>query len=283
MADWVSTTPQWKGRQFSGSEATGRPGDASPRTASDPYLVVFSGHVSPVRARLAPGLPRKGQSHPDDPWLMCTGVEVTSQEGPCVYIVTATYAAGGGSGSGEGSPLEEPPEVEGDFVVTREMVDFDADGKPLLNTAGDVLQREMDFYNPSIVVSRNSMSRPGWDYGGVVNSDACFGAAAGQILYVFQWRKIRQASFTYYKVRDTLLFRQDGWKARVLNQGLRVAVNVFTPPKHLVARDSAGRPVSQPVLLDDKGEQLPAGQPPVWIYVKQYREKPLGNLGINID
>jgi hypothetical protein len=89
----------------------------------------------------------------------------------------------------------------------------------------------------------------------------------------------------YEQVTFTFKLRKDGWRRKVLDQGLAQFPNGDVSPSHPAEpiRDKNGDPVTKPVLLDGKGVAVGGqggGSKPVFLKFLLKREKDFSALGL---
>lgn len=238
-------------------------------------------------AKLAIGIPRVGNAHPDDPFMFARNVRA-NKIGPELFEVTVTYASATGAGDGV-SPLDVPPVWSWDTQSSDEEVDTDAEDKPIINSVGDVLNPPLvrKFYDPVLTIVRNEASFDPdvkYLYEGKVNSQPFLNVNPGLVLMSsITSQEVLDGGMKYYTVTYVLVFRLEllGWKRRVLNQGVHFYAtddegNVIQEPVPFT--DKKGNRLSEPRLLAADGTPLPDGATPHWLEFTLEESKDFGDL-----
>lgn len=161
------------------------------------------------------------------------------------------------------NPLNEPIKISGSQSARQVEIEFDRDGNPILNTAGDPFQEILfaEDFDDTLSLSFNRATVP---YSAsrkskrTVSSTTVLGLEAGTVRYAgmsFQPQD-HETIGLYYSITIGLALADD-WKKRILNQGFREKVDGELKPIK-----KGGKDVSQPVLLDNAGKALsPSGNP----------------------
>jgi hypothetical protein len=162
------------------------------------------------------------------------------------------------------NPLTDPVKVSGSQSARQVPIEFDKDGNPILNTAGDPFQEILfaeDFddtlqltFNRAVVPFSAAQSAKR-----TTNSTPILGLAIGTVRYAgmsFQPQE-HDVVGPYYSITIGLALAAD-WKKRILNQGFRELDNGELKPIK-----KGGKDVSQPVLLAIDGTALPENGTPV--------------------
>lgn len=215
-------------------------------------------------------IPQDGDSHPRNEYYICRGCDVTQRFGPTMVEVESYYEAR--TSTKEKTPLDEPPEIRFDSVISMEEVDEDIYGNPIVTANGEpVLGVQSPISDLTMVITRNL---PDYDpvairvFNNTVNSVSFFGAPPG----VVYCRKLSASSntsqvsdqtFRFFTVTGEFQFRQPivtsdakAWWARVRHEGFMISVeNPFTAGEFDIvhARDGARNKVTRPVMLKPDG------------------------------
>jgi len=227
-------------------------------------------------------IPQYWEQHPADPWLFVTSITSSQGTGPFHYKVAVNYVS-------VGNPLEQPMEIEWLHNITNELVDREATGKAITNSANESfdppitkevydlvlrLKRNEELFNPINAVK----------YTGAINNDnfVCPADYSGTTVQyppgvvkctLLKGIPKRAATLYYHEVHYEFQFRLGeieetepgtwevlglGWKKRILDQGFRTLKKEdgeWTGEYEPIL-DAEGNPVREPQLLDGKGEQL---------------------------
>ncbi len=235
------------------SEAAGGSGER--RTATRAWTVeVASPADGAVVVQTAPGIPRKGEEHPDDPWLRAEIPQV-ARLAPMLYRVTVEYTSASGSGSAGDNPLQQPARKRWGYASSYEPVDVDAKNKPILNTAGCTFDPpvQAEVFDDVLTVTRNeatfdrTRSRA---YNGAVNKDTFYGAPPGEALVTVEAEEVHEGKFAYWQVTYQVRFRRGGWRKRRANVGLTQLRDGQRVP---IFDSQTGQPVTEPQPLNSDG------------------------------
>lgn len=277
-------------------EQNGRSGSVDAkfqRTYKRNFLVEVDGPTyGPYYAASATGIPRIFDPHNEDPYAFCTNLDPQQDpEDQFLFHITATYGYsidGWTSGNGFGgtgnpyvdsqqaglpiadrvaSPLSRPRDYDFDTIASgTEVVEFDVNGRPLLNTAGDPFNPPYTIEKPalSLVVGLNSSDAPGnvWAaYYNYLNASSMtigpwtFGAKKARLRRVTA-KRVNEQNISYWRWMIAFEIRPD-WRWRPRSQGFRAYVNrtvggsVVKKLEHIT--DAAGVRTSYPVGLDADG------------------------------
>lgn len=159
-------------------------------------------------------------------------------------------------------PLLHPPDVSIDTQVFEEIVDFDANGTAVLNTAGDPFDPPVirDVSRSVLVVERNEASYSeslASQYRDTVNSDGFLGADPGTIKCnaIKPTRTWDKLNGFIWRVRYEFAQNRDGWHKKILNAGMRQISS-----SNYSYQFSNGDPITAPVPLDASGGALGPNQ-----------------------
>lgn len=184
------------------------------------------------------------------------------------WLVDVTY-----SSSASDNPLNDPIMISGNQSARQVPVEFDRDGQPILNTAGDPFQEILfaEDFDDTIQLSFNSATVPfnaSQQAKRTVSSNAMLGLSPGTVRYAgmnFQPQD-HETLGLYYSISIGLALADD-WKTRILNQGFR-ELDGFE--QKVIKID--GQAVTTPALLDQGGEKLDESGQPVTLEFDIYGE-----------
>lgn len=231
-----------------------------------------------------------GGLHPTDDWLRATTVRI-SRVAPLLFVIDSTFHAEG-SEPGD-SPLDDPPVVLPEFLGSREEVDEDFNGDPLVTVNGEPFDppSEADIYDLVLKVRRNLPAfdyQLAWLYMGngrsepATNSDTFLGfpAGAGRVINILP-EEVDTEDFTYWRVTASFQFRRaapgstvaKAWYKRIRHEGFKVKVDGEIVEK----RDAA-----RPVLLKADGTEadLDGGDEAHWLEFQMGPSLPFAALGL---
>ena len=248
------------------------------------FTVAFdtSSPSNAIQARLATGIPQRGQSHPNDPYAVVMSID-SEPLSPVLYNVTVSYSVKSGGTSGEDSPLDEPWEISLTWASTNEQVDTDIEGNPIENVNGEPFDPPltMDVDDPVLQITRNQPSfdfTQAWRYRNAINSDSFYGANPGEArMAPITAQRIVEGSLTYWRATYQIRFRlgtdnlggsEKAWQRRLLNQGFKEKVDRDGATYIERVLDGQGNPVMEPIKLLETGYRWVEGQEPYWIYFK---------------
>ncbi len=221
--------------------------------------------------------------HPLDSGAYCLAVDINcTEEYGKKWLCNYDYGAPPeGQNPGE-DPTLQPPEFSWTGIQFERPVDFDRDGKAIVNKAGDVFQTAVmrDDSRPMLQVVRNELTfNPAlaWRLRDVVNSSEFLGAPAGKVKssYPTASRKWSNEYGFYWVVTYQFTFDSDGFSKKLLNQGLREKIE--DELKNIMVQ---GVPITEPVLLDESGKQAEPDAPPVVLDFDVYNEVDFGVFGL---
>jgi hypothetical protein len=211
------------------------------------------------------------------------------------------------------NPLDQTPEESWTFNDVDEPIDKDKDNKPILTSSREPYDPPIteDYSDGVYCLVKNLASvNPLFmnDYKNSVNSDVWRGFPPRTCkLKVFNADKIKSAGFEYYRITYEVHIRYDaenpqatGWIRRIKDQGYRTIKRVVLSTdssgnpvygsepdltsegkyQYIVAKDTEGNLLSQPIELDGTGQELAADATPVFLEYNTKKERPFSNLGI---
>lgn len=206
----------------------------------------------------------------------------TSEDGK-QWTVTLSYGPAPDPNTNDSeNPLEQPYEISWSFAQFERPAEQTINGEPIVNVVGDPFSTAImrDDSRPVLSITRNEAFFPaGLAYllRDCVNSDTFMGAGQGQAK-VSNISSVRQYSPTfgfYWKTSYEFTFDAGGYDKQILNQGLREKDQSTGQIKNIL---SQGVPITEPVLLDQMGRELPAGAPPHFRRFKVYFEVPFSTF-----
>lgn len=221
---------------------------------------------------LAPGCPGIGSVHPTDPTAFLRRLRPRNESfSKRVWIVTGAYSS---EQEIEENPLADPAVIEwGTEQFQRVYID-DVNGQAILNEANEPFNPAHvgDDSRVTATIRKNLAVVPAWIliYRDAVNHAPCVvdgmavatGVAKVQAVHISSRQERNEVNF---RVLTLLLhFNPDGWKAKILNQGLRQLVSSNLED----CVDNDGQPVTSPVLLDADGLQLASPSPSNATYIE---------------
>lgn len=273
--------------------------------------------VSPAAVRRATGIPRKGDFYSEggvtDAGARVRAVEPQRTDEPTEWIVTVDYAnfppggvgqTAGGTGRGVGvgagasgtyepNPILRPAKLEFRTEFIEEAVWEDIDGDAIVNSAGERFAEPLMVQRPMavFVIRKNFLTFSAlnaMNYVGKINSDTFLGCLAGTcrimgIEAIEAEETIEdpvtgvQALVTYAAATVTVHAREDGWAARVLDQG---TYQVVSGERRMFFDAKTGVPASQVRPLDGLGVELAVGADPVFLTFDLYDEMEFAQLGL---
>jgi hypothetical protein len=241
-------------------------------------------------ARLAGGLsglsiPQLGDPFPGFPYATVIRVSPApaTDNDPKRFFVVVDYQI-------TENPIEQDPVIEWGGVSTSEAIDKDRNGNAITNSALETFDPPIidDVYDLSLYYTRNV---PAFDpvfysgYYNAVNSDIFLGFSPNHVKCKnITARRQRSAYDFYYVVTVELIFRlrtsdpnDVGYRRRILDQGFRAKNDEGV---YVQITDDNGSVLSEPTLLDGQGNQLEAGENPVFLTFNTVNQAPFSALEI---
>lgn len=248
------------------------------RTYQSVYQVNFSDRYNgPVSASLAPGLPSPGSFYV---WGNDIDTEAYAWRRPSASLTTDTQSARKlwritcthstrpqpRCTDAQLTPLDEPPKMGGSFVEGRQLLIIDADGRDVVNTAGDpfVPALEYEEYDDTAWITFNSATidlAARAQYVGTVNDATFWGLAARSVkLKAWNWELGYYGQcYPYISNRLEFHIKYDKFLLKPRNEGFRQLVGGVVSEIKI-----KGERPSTPVALTVAGAVLAVGDPVVY-------------------
>jgi hypothetical protein len=191
---------------------------------------------------------------------------------------------GGPSGNGTPStveptlfenPLLRPADVSWSTVRIKRPLTVDNAGEPIVNSAGDPFDPPLEYEQVNLIftVVKNRATHDAEALRGYINAINSatwlqFPAKSLRCNDITATREFENSGF-FWRVTFIFEYQARLWNPlKVLDAGYR-ELFLF---EHQRITDQFGAPPSRPVLLDGNGEQLPVGDPPVFLEFNVYDE-----------
>lgn len=216
-------------------------------------------------------LPKVHDAHPVDRSSFVKSIKVSPvSNDPKTYHATVTYDNRVDNQPKALNPLDRPVIYQLEFQQFQRVVEVDIDGKPLMNTVGDMFDPPIvqDDSRPVLVATRNFKTLAEivaiqQQYKDAVNLNTFYGAKAGQakILSITAGEEKVDRGQRYYPVTFRIAFKGEGdnWQREILNRGMRYKVTYLDPgteKKVSALRDTiGGTRITSPVLLNKDGSR----------------------------
>lgn len=264
-------------------------------SATRGFTVVFDTRDNPIQRPLlaneAPGVPHYGEFHPYSSYLWVDNKTVMARS-PILFDVLIHYTSADISPNGTKpiAPWEEKRVLRWGSVVSNEKIDMDIKGNPILNSAKQSPDPPLteDFYDTTLTISENKKSfdsRLAAEYKNTVNADTFYGYPPGSVICTEYAAESAWYNDTQYwkitkefRIRLPILKGTKGWTRRLLDEGFKVLAepNVLPTDTSIRIVDSQQNPISEPALLDGKGQLLepsPEGSPQKGVYLTYETKK----------
>jgi hypothetical protein len=289
--------------EFLGEKPGGRSAanNAGKRTYQRTFKLTTSGKdEGPWAVGSHPYLPVIGSRHPDDNRAYCISVSVSNTDPWKGWEVSCSYSDE--RSVDENNPALDEVKISWSAENYEEVVLFDVAGEAILNTAGDPFSDApvRDSSRLTASISLNVTSVPSWvlGYQNSVNSDSC---SIGGLSISPQQAKMSGLTIgekqyrndtPFYSLSYQLSIRREGWRLQPLNAGFRQwkylpQSGVTASARLLVDCVNSGdqKPVSEPVLLDEDGEQVqnPSWASALFLDFQLYRAFPFGGQLPGVD
>lgn len=180
--------------------------------------------------------PKYFEPHPDNQWLPYVDLKL-DRLAPKMYKAECRYEAIV-SQPNSGNPIYQEPDVSMYWVRTKEPVEWDVTGFPIINSAGDKFDPmpEKEFDDIGLTYTRFEVARgyrrhPASMIEGCVNADNFLGATPGTVRFT-NWKSNIVRIGTAYFARVTYQFvcrqwldpitgEMIGWRKRLFNCGFK--------------------------------------------------------------
>lgn len=185
-------------------------------------------------------------------------------------------------------PTQHPIDISWEPAQFERQAIKDVNGDPVVNSANDKFNpaETMDDSRPVFIIVRNEkVYNDGVmaTYRDTVNSDVFFGYAPQLVkCHSITGKLARDQDIGWYWiVTYRFEWNKDGWHKKPLDAGYKTYPEGATAPT--VILDKIGVPISDVSLLDGNGNELPAGEDPVFLDFQVYLEQPFEPLNITRD
>lgn len=224
----------------------------------------------PVGTSGANALPKRWDTHPVDAGAFVDQVlvKLADNEGGdgsagALASYEVTYAQK--SINFDPNPLTRPPVITGGGADFTQTVDHDVDGKPILNSAGQLYEGlpERPIRAMTFTIQRNEAGNPATKAGtnsNTTNSDVWYGVAIGnglmgKITFAKKIEIVNGSPVTYWEVTYPITVRRDGWRVKLIDNGYAY----LDGTNRATILDKGGNTPRVPALLDGAGGVLPPG------------------------
>ena len=215
--------------------------------------------------------PEVGDAHPNDADAVCRSVRADEgglvAGGGSTWKVTAEYSSSQIDAEQSTSPLypTRPAKYNGVSQLEERGVDFDVNGDPIANLAGDPFHpatvKLFATHTLEVEVNLSSFTAisPA-DYETKVNSSTFKGAAAGTVMCqsVVRSGPFKQGGVTFYTFRFLFAYAPETWNRRhgsVLQSGLRMRKSGAIKS----IKNTEGHPITDAVCLKLVDPEAPSG------------------------
>lgn len=228
-----------------------------------------------------------------DKYSYVNSIDAQQEDGDALgWIVTVSYGpfdaitAGGGP---DNNPLLQPIDVDWDYRSQEIVAEYDDDGKPITNTAGDPFDPPIviDDPRPLLRVVRNEATYNTslvYQYRNAVNSDP-FAGWPPQMARVI---KIAGKSTFHYQVGWYWIVTYEfefnpptGYRPLILNMGMRKKSQAAATLDQVVPITLNGHPISRPMLLTKAGYLAKPTDKPYFVQPKILPELPFAGFGFD--
>lgn len=210
--------------------------------------------------RNASGLPLVGESHPEDPsYIVQRRTAQRAVDPGLSWVVTCEYGRSKNP-SEDDNPFNEPVRVSYRSNSQDVPLIVDLEDNPVLcsNACPYLDPVIVTRAHPVWVFVRNEPNDPSsiaTSYVDHVNNGTYLGKPTGTIKCTdIDGEKQFQSNQPYWEVTYTFSYRVDGWQPAPLNHGFME----LSGGAHIKIKDSEGRDISEPRLLDANGAKLSA-------------------------
>ena len=258
------------------------------RTHTQPWRVICNSPYD-TSYEVQAAFPAIGTQHPNDQYAFLISKDPTADsKSKMIWMMSLVYST---ERPRSDNPSADPVDIEWDSDVAVEALQHDADGQPMLNTAGDQYGEAIkgDKATWTAVCTSNQIFIPAWidDYKNAINSDYC--SIDGRFFSPGQC-KIKKIHISRWQTREEYRYRvltitvkitdnptlnvagEDdsppstievyGWNANVIDEGLQCLIddpfNTEEEDNQILVpcTDDHGKAVRKPAALDGQGGQL---------------------------
>ena len=248
------------------------------RTHTQPYRVTCSSDFD-TSYEVQAAFPPIGSPHPNDPYAFLISKDPDAHDkSKHVWIVPLVYST---DRPRDSNPEMDPVDIEWDTDTRMEPYQFDRDGQPLLNSAGDsygdAIKEEKAYW--TVTCTSNHFFIPQWidRYKNAYNSDSCSidgvffdpGQCRVKKIHISHWQTREQYRYRVLtltiKITDNPTVnlaagptQVPGWSKNVIDEGLRCLVDPFDDDEEILfpCTDDSGADVKKAAALDGAGHQL---------------------------
>lgn len=224
------------------------------------------------------------QSHPYDPWMYVKNKNA-EQVSENIVKVSVTYTRAQ-------DPFAMDPQYSWTSTSNSENVDSDAEGKPIINSAGDTYSDPIqeDYYDIILTYSDNQSSYDpvaARKYQGSVNVDVFLGFPVKTVKCTKYTATRQRIADVYYWQREMeFVMRYDpnnalatGWLRRLMDKGFN---KKNASGVREVIKDSNGEAMSEPSLLNGEGGLLTDTANPVFMTYNTKSSNRFADLSVNV-
>lgn len=245
-------------------------------------------------------LPSQGDSFSDRyPFIYCDGNSL-QRIGLIYWIATYDYSGELALKEGEDNPLFAPPRIDWDDVETDEEIDEDWDGNPIQTVNGEPIEGvTVPIPDQTVTIKRNMLLFNSYvqaRYRRAVNSDIFLDWPPGTArITKYAASNVTTKDQAYWEITAQIQFRfpyrttaEKAWYSRNRHEGYYERIDLSGPgagSRIVRAVDGNKEPVTKPVLLDENGYRIPAGEPgqavqAIWLEFKRFDQLPFNALGL---
>ncbi len=243
---------------------------------SQPYVVETTGPVTDLQIRRSGLIPRYRDPHPQGDSIV-SEVEIGERRGYVratsgIYDVTVRYTSDEASVPEEEDPTSRPTVTSMRSEKVRVRTVLDADGQPMLNTAGDLIEEEVDETHYVFHARRNFAALPRWieDYADAVNIDDVrirgFTWRAGHVRMEgisLPGELVWENGVPYIPFEWTARYRpRRPWNEPLLNRGFHELDAQLLEDAFTSGQDPADFRVLKPITIGDPEELITE---PAWL------------------
>lgn len=241
------------------------------------YKIKTNNDLEP-EANLRAVLPQPYAAHPNNIFMRVADYNITQDDGdPYLFVAEVVYRFIQLEDSEDPeNPLSKPPEISADPVLIQRSTIRDVNGDLIVNKAGDpIVGVTTEDPQLTLKISRNEAS---YNYllaaqmKNVINLTPWLGFPRGTVKTSApsSRQQYHNVYGTYVTTDYTFFIDLDGWKKKLLNQGLRE----LKDGKLYAIKDDKGQEITEPVLLDEDGRKADQDATPIYIDAEVFQELP---------